>query len=93
LDVFSGAILVFLPGYEDILRVRDRFRVEEGSVGDRPKCRLYLLHSQFRNDCKAVFKPAPDRARKVILATNIAESSITIEDVVYVIDTGRAKQV
>lgn len=59
---------------------------------DRPKYRLYMLHSQFRNDSKAVFKPAPDRARKVILSTNIAETSITIDDVVYVIDTGKVKQ-
>lgn len=40
-----------------------------------------------------MFQPAPKGHQKVILATNIVETSVTINDVVYVIDSGRVKQV
>lgn len=39
-----------------------------------------------------VFEPAPPGQRRIILATNIAETSVTIPDVVYVVDTGRVKE-
>ena len=39
----------------------------------------------------AVFAPAPPRCRKVILSTNIAESSVTIQGIKYVVDTGMVK--
>lgn len=45
------------------------------------------------SDQRRVFQPAPKDHQKVILATNIVETSVTINDVVFVIDSGRVKQV
>ncbi|KAG5675030.1 hypothetical protein PVAND_004969 [Polypedilum vanderplanki] len=84
-----GAILIFLPGFDDIIQlsklINDRFKHNE--------INMFLLHSSMRtDDQKNVFKPTTYGRRKIILSTNIAESSITIDDVVYVIDSGREKQ-
>ena len=43
-------------------------------------------------DQKRIFRPAPPNMRKVILSTNIAETSLTIDDVVYVVDSGKVKE-
>lgn len=51
------------------------------------------LHSNLgTSDQKRIFAPAPAGKRKIVLATNIAETSLTIDDIVYVIDTGRVKE-
>ncbi|XP_039247577.2 3'-5' RNA helicase YTHDC2-like [Styela clava] len=88
----NGAILVFLTGYDDIITLRemilsDEFSIELGNV------KLFLLHSsmQSSSDQKQVFKLPPPGYRKIILSTNIAETAVTIEDVVYVVDAGKVK--
>ena len=84
-----GSILVFLPGYDDILEQFDT--VTSRMSSHVMPFKIYMLHSNMQtNDQKNVFKPTPN-IRKIILSTNIAETSITIDDVVYVIDTGKAK--
>eukprot|EP00929_Paragymnodinium_shiwhaense_P047529 TRINITY_DN24105_c0_g1_i1.p1 TRINITY_DN24105_c0_g1~~TRINITY_DN24105_c0_g1_i1.p1 ORF type:complete len:1378 (-),score=333.07 TRINITY_DN24105_c0_g1_i1:7-4140(-) len=85
----AGAILVFLPGWSDIEAVRRRLR----DSMDQSKYLILPCHSQVRvEQQRQVFKRPPKGVRKIILASNIAETSITIEDVTVVIDTGRAKE-
>jgi ATP-dependent RNA helicase DHX36 len=63
----------------------------KGGAADRLK--LYPLHGGMATrEQRGIFEPPPPVRRKVVIATNIAESSITIDDVVYVIDTGKHKE-
>ena len=84
----TGSILVFLPGWGPMDRIGGLIRrsqyVKELSV--------FFLHSSITAQEQArVFYPPPRGFRKVILATNVAETSITIDDVTFVIDSGLAK--
>lgn len=85
-----GAILIFLPGMMDISQL-NRMMLESGCYPPN-KYIIYPLHSRMPTiDQKLIFKEPPDDIRKIIIATSIAETSITIEDVVYVIDCGKTK--
>ena len=62
------------------------------SVYKSSSYRVIPLHSQFpREDQRAVFDQVPEGVTKVILSTNIAETSITISDIVFVIDSCKQK--
>lgn len=88
----NGAILVFLPGYDEIISLRDRIQEDE-RFSDGSRYILYLLHSQMQSpDQKRAFKNPGPGIRKIILSTNIAETCITINDVVFVIDSGKVKE-
>lgn len=88
-----GSILIFLPGYDDIVTMRDKINSEEKRMNMGMRYNLYALHSKMQmSDQKKIFRPSPPGSRKIILATNIAETSITIDDVVYVIDSGKVKE-
>ena len=91
----EGAILVFLPGYEEIKKVKVML-VEQRILGlnldENPAYRLFTLHSSIAEDQIEVFNPSPPGCRKIILATNIAETSVTIPDVQYVVDTGKIRE-
>ena len=87
-DSPPGAVLVFLPGIQEIKQVRD-FLVEDDEVGSRdgPEWKCIPLHSSIPwEECNTVFERVSPNQRKIILSTNIAESSITIPDIGYVID-------
>ncbi|XP_058060569.1 3'-5' RNA helicase YTHDC2-like [Anopheles bellator] len=86
----DGGILVFLPGFEDI---QDIYELLNTRLAPYQRLKVFMLHSKMQTtDQHAVFRPAPQGVRKIILATNIAETSITMDDVVYVIDSGKVKQ-
>ncbi|KAG7209519.1 hypothetical protein KM043_015604 [Ampulex compressa] len=85
-----GAILIFLPGIMDIANL-NKMMLESGKYTD-DKFVIYPLHSNMPTiDQKAIFSTPPRGIRKIIIATSIAETSITIEDVIYVIDCGKTK--
>ncbi|XP_045156414.2 3'-5' RNA helicase YTHDC2-like [Mercenaria mercenaria] len=87
----DGAVLIFLPGYDEIISLRNR--IEDDDKFSNIRYSMFLLHSSMQSaDQKKVFKPAAPGIRKIILATNIAETSITINDVVYVINSGKVKE-
>ncbi|RUS82035.1 hypothetical protein EGW08_010191 [Elysia chlorotica] len=87
----EGAILVFLPGYDDIMSLK--FLLADDKRFQGSGFVVYTLHSSLQHsDQKKVFKNAPNGVRKIILSTNIAETSVTINDVVYVIDCGKVKE-
>ena len=87
-----GAILVFLPGWDEIIRLKDK--LENSPIfGAASKYALLPLHSMVAPaEQRRVFVRPPPGVRKIVMATNIAETAITIDDVVCVIDSGRLKE-
>ncbi|VEN38426.1 unnamed protein product [Callosobruchus maculatus] len=82
----EGAILCFLPGWEDISKI-------SRMIPERQDLVTYCLHSRLQDSEQwKIFSRPPPGVRKIILATNIAETSVTVDDVVYVIDSGIHKE-
>ncbi|KAI0002050.1 P-loop containing nucleoside triphosphate hydrolase protein [Russula vinacea] len=89
---YSPAILVFLPGIAEIRRLNDLLS-EHASFGSGFGFVIYLLHSSISSENQAaVFEVPPPGIRKIVLATNIAETGITIPDITCVIDSGKHKE-
>ncbi|BAV77516.1 ATP-dependent helicase HrpB [Pseudomonas chlororaphis subsp. aurantiaca] len=85
----SGSVLVFLPGQAEIRRVHQQLA---DAVGERPEILLCPLHGELDLAAqRAAIEPAPPGKRKVVLATNIAETSLTIDGVRVVVDAGLAR--
>ena len=94
---YSKAILVFLPGLGEIRRLNDMILGHPmfGSHGRNThgKWLVYPLHSTIASEeQEQAFLIPPPGTRKIVLATNIAETGITIPDVTAVIDTGKHKE-
>ncbi|KAK5603357.1 3'-5' RNA helicase ythdc2 [Crenichthys baileyi] len=89
----EGAVLIFLPGYDDIVSLRDRILFDDKRFTHSESYQVFTLHSDMQTlDQKRAMRPVPAGVRKIILSTNIAETSITIDDVVFVIDSGKVKE-
>ncbi|GFS24549.1 ATP-dependent RNA helicase DHX29-like, partial [Elysia marginata] len=88
----KGAVLIFLPGLADIQELYEMLTTQR-HFSDPARYQIYALHSVLSSqDQGRVFSLPPPGVRKVVIATNIAETGITIPDVVYVIDSGKAKE-
>lgn len=88
----KGSILCFLPGWDEI---KAAMSILEETTDPELYERMNVipLHSTIpQEEQQKVFIPAPDGVVKVILATNIAESSVTINDVLAVIDSGLVRE-
>jgi ATP-dependent RNA helicase DHX29 len=86
---YSKAILVFLPGLAEIRRLHDE-------IGSDPTFNqgwiIHTLHSSIASeDQEKAFLVPPEGTRKIVIATNIAETGITIPDITAVIDAGKEK--
>ncbi|CAN0845440.1 Probable pre-mRNA-splicing factor ATP-dependent RNA helicase DEAH9 [Linum grandiflorum] len=90
----AGDILVFLTGQDDIDAAIQLLTEEVQSSGKKFSGLVILpLYSGLpRADQDLVFSPSPRGKRKVVISTNIAETSLTLEGVVYVVDSGFSKQ-
>ena len=92
-EPMPGDILVFLTGQETVESLESL--VNEYALGmsrDVPKMLVLPLFAALPQAAQQrVFQPAPPRTRKIILATNIAETSVTVSGVRFIIDCGKAK--
>lgn len=85
----EGAVLVFLPGYEDISILFDMITEDSILCSETT---VVILHSQMASaEHKKSFLSPAKGTRKVVLATNVAETGITIKDIVFVVDCGKVK--
>lgn len=91
LEPYSRAILIFMPGMGEIRTCVDML-LAHGVFGSS-QFRIYPLHSTLASDEQgAVFAVPPKGVRKIVVATNIAETGITIPDITCVIDSGKQRE-
>ncbi|GAB1600938.1 pre-mRNA-splicing factor ATP-dependent RNA helicase DHX16 [Argonauta hians] len=90
----QGDILVFLTGQEEIETAQEILLERTRKLGSKIRELIILpVYSTLPSEMQAkIFEPTPPGARKIILATNIAETSLTIDGIIYVIDPGFCKQ-
>ncbi|XP_067386232.1 pre-mRNA-splicing factor ATP-dependent RNA helicase DHX16 isoform X1 [Emydura macquarii macquarii] len=89
-----GDILVFLTGQEEIEACCEMLQERCRRLGSKiPELLVLPIYANLPSDIQAkIFEPTPPGARKVVVATNIAETSLTIDGIIYVIDPGFCKQ-
>ncbi|KAI3955581.1 hypothetical protein MKX01_034903, partial [Papaver californicum] len=88
-----GDILVFLPGQEEIESAEEILKYRIRGLGSKiAELILCPVYGNLPTDLQVkIFEPTPAGARKVVLATNIAETSLTIDGIKYVVDPGFCK--
>ncbi|PAV87698.1 hypothetical protein WR25_03737 [Diploscapter pachys] len=87
----QGAVLIFLPGWNEIMALHNLLTNHQ-EFSQQDKYVVLPLHSQLTSSEQRKVFNHYDGRRKIILSTNIAESSVTIDDVVFVIDSCKAKE-
>ena len=93
-EPMPGDVLVFLTGQDEIKALKERIELHTPMLSkDMPHMEVVELFGQMSIEQQqlAFERPKTKNTRKVILATNIAETSVTVPGVRYVVDTGRAK--
>lgn len=91
----EGAILVFLPGLQEITSLDEFVRTQKPlgvNFNDTSKFKISMLHSSIPTVQNEIFGEVPQGCRKIIFSTNIAETSVTIPDVQYVVDSGKMRE-
>ena len=90
----AGDILVFLTGQEEIDTCCETLYTRMQALGDlAPELIVLPVYSALPSEMQSrIFEPAPPGSRKCVVATNIAEASLTIDGVYYVVDPGFCKQ-
>ncbi|KAF5840651.1 P-loop containing nucleoside triphosphate hydrolase protein [Dunaliella salina] len=89
-----GDVLVFLTGQEEIEATEELLKQRTKGLGTRiGELIICPIYANLPSELQAkIFEPTPPGARKVVLATNIAETSLTIDGIKYVVDPGFSKQ-
>ncbi|CAH0694346.1 unnamed protein product [Spodoptera exigua] len=88
----EGDILIFMPGQEDIEVTCEVLTERLADLDSAPPLTVLPIYSQLPADLQAkIFQRAPPGQRKCIVATNIAETSLTVDGIMYVIDSGYCK--
>lgn len=90
----KGDILVFLTGQEEIEAAEQNLQETARKLGSKvPEMVICPIYASLPSELQSkIFEPTPPGARKVVLATNIAETSLTIDGIVFVIDPGFVKE-
>ncbi|MCD7457010.1 Pre-mRNA-splicing factor ATP-dependent RNA helicase DEAH1 [Datura stramonium] len=89
----DGDILIFLTGQEEIETAEEMIKHRIRGLGTKiAELIICPIYANLPTELQAkIFEPTPEGARKVVLATNIAETSLTIDGIKYVIDPGFSK--
>lgn len=87
-----GDMLIFMPGQEDIEVTCEVLAERLTEIDNAPELSILPIYSQLPSDLQAkIFQRSDEGLRKCVVATNIAETSLTVDGIIYVIDAGFCK--
>ena len=92
LTAHEGSILVFLPGQREIIQVARELERALQAAGETQVIIAPLYGSLSLQSQQKAIEPAPEGRRKIVLSTNIAETSLTIEGIQVVVDSGLVRE-
>ncbi|XP_067014242.2 pre-mRNA-splicing factor ATP-dependent RNA helicase PRP16 [Anabrus simplex] len=92
LQPHEGDILIFMPGQEDIEVTCEVLSERLAEIDNAPQLSVLPIYSQLPSDLQAkIFQRSPEGLRKCVVATNIAETSLTVDGIMFVVDSGYCK--